>query len=105
MKYLFTFVFLVVGFISTANAQYSHSYTTRYNNGYNSSQYYYGKKGTTRVNTQRNYNYGGGYNSRTNVYRNGLLKSSSNTYRSPYGTTTTVRRNYNTGRTTIRYKY
>ena len=105
MKSLLTLaVAIITGFSSTAKAQYSnYNSTSHYNNGYGSYQSYNSSRGNTSVSTHRNYNYGGGYNSSTNVYRKGSLSTTSSTYRSPYGGTNTIKYNHNTGRTTYRY--
>ena len=97
-------VVIITGFSSTAKAQYSNYHSTRhYNNGYGSYHSDNRSRCNTSVSTHRNYNYGGGYNSSTNVYRNGSLSTTSSTYRSPYGGSTTIKYNHNTGRTTYRY--
>ena len=51
-----------------------------YSGGYSSNQTYSSGSGYTNVSTTRNYdNYGGGYSSSTNVYKNGSLSSFSYT--------------------------
>ena len=65
-----------------------------YSGGYSSNQTYSSGRGYTNVNTTRNYdNYGGGYSSSTNVYKNGSLSSFSYTT-SNSGVTNTYKYKY-----------
>jgi hypothetical protein len=103
-KFLFVTLFVLSGIATSLHAQYyNYNTTTKSKSGYSTNQSYYSKKGSTNVNTTRSSTGYGGYNSSTSVYSNGGIKSTSTTTKSPYGGTSTVKQNYQTGTATYKY--